>query len=298
MLVTIEQALALVPDAVPNAGRAVLSPVAELIWSGQAADELRDWEGAAEPYVTNDGCRLILPLPTGGVAVAEPGVGVLADRGQVQILQVLSSMAGGTVLMAARTAEAARRAAALEQTRHRLREQAVLLRELAVIDELTGLHNRRFFDCRLSHELDRFERYRHPLSLVLLDVDHFKRVNDTYGHDMGDDVLRHLAGIGQALIRRVDLFARFGGEEFALLLPDTGPEGALVAAERMRKRVEETPVTIDGQEIAITISVGVSSTSDRFTGDAHGLIRAADQALYEAKRSGRNRVVVCEDSPP
>lgn len=272
-----------------------LSERAGLASSGPVADAIRDWEGAARPFLSDDGSRLILPQASGGIVVVDPGCGITALPAQVTYLRVLADLARGTVLMAARTAEAARRAEALEATRHRLREQAILLRDLAVIDDLTAIYNRRFFDCRLTYEFDRFHRYKHPLALALLDVDHFKRVNDVHGHQVGDAVLRHLAQLGQAAIRRVDLFARFGGEEFAILLPSTDGAGAMEAAERLRLTVMNSPALVDGLSIPITISIGVGWVSAGFEGDQQGLIRAADQALYRAKRLGRNQVVLTDE---
>ena len=174
----------------------------------------------------------------------------------------------------------------------------MLLRDLAVVDDLTGLYNRRFFDTRLSYELERFVRYRHPVALALLDVDHFKEVNDTHGHLVGDAVLRHLAQLGLGSIRCVDLFARFGGEEFALLMPSTGLEGGRISAERLRQAISETPALTDAGLVGITVSAGVAAADGSWSGDPEGLVRAADQALYRAKAAGRDRVVLCPSEEP
>ena len=298
VLVTEHEARAVVGRSALPAQEIELGPGASMAWSGRAADLIRDWEGAERPFVTNDGERLVLPLPTGGVAIDEPGYAALSDRRMVDLLQLAAGLAAATVQMAARTREASERARSLEQTRHRLREQAVLLRDLAVVDDLTGLYNRRFFDTRLSYELERFHRYQHPLALVLLDVDHFKAVNDAHGHLVGDAVLQHLARLGLGAIRRVDLFARFGGEEFALLMPSTDLSGGHISAERLRRVVAETPALTQTGLVRVTVSAGVAAAEESWDGDPEGLVHAADQALYRAKAAGRDRVVVCSREEP
>ena len=278
--------------------RLSLGPTASLAWRGCAADLIRDWEGAERPFVTNDGAWLLLPLPSGGVAIDEPGYASLAHPSLVDLLQLCAGLAATTVQMAVRTRDANDRARSLEQTRNRLREQAVLLRDLAVVDELTGLYNRRFFDTRLAYELERFLRYQHPVTLALLDVDHFKAVNDTHGHLVGDAVLQHLARLGLGTIRRVDLFARFGGEEFALLMPSTDLERGRVTTERLRQLVARTAALTSAGPVSVTVSAGVAAAEAEWSGDAEGLVRAADQALYRAKASGRNQVVWCRREDP
>ncbi len=274
-------------------GCVTLTPTAAVVWTGERAERIRDWEGAPQPFLSDDGAVLVLPLARGGVAVEDPGYGALTEPGAADLLLLCASLAATALHTAARSREAAERHRALEQTRDRLREQAVLLRDLAVVDELTGLYNRRFLDSRLGYELERLQRYGHPLSVMLFDVDHFKRVNDRHGHLVGDAVLQHLARVGLEAVRRVDLLARFGGEEFAVLLPCTEAHGARIAAERLRERIERTPATTDEGAIGVTISVGVATADGAWQPDVQGLIRAADQALYRAKAGGRNRVVAC-----
>jgi two-component system, cell cycle response regulator len=157
----------------------------------------------------------------------------------------------------------------------------------AFTDHLTGLANRRRFERQLDREVTRTERYSHPFCLLMLDLDHFKDVNDTYGHDAGDDVLRHLGRILQEVTRGIDLAARIGGEEFAVILPETTLEGGLEVAERLRDAIARAQMPLVG---SITTSVGVAQFSAG-SGQASGLLAAADAALYEAKRTGRNRVV-------
>ncbi|HID07947.1 MAG TPA: GGDEF domain-containing protein [Armatimonadetes bacterium] len=160
---------------------------------------------------------------------------------------------------------------------------------LATTDGLTGLYEHRYFQEALENELRRGLRYKHPTSLMMIDIDHFKELNDTYGHQVGDDVLRRLAEVLRSQAREHDIVARYGGEEFALLLPVTPKEGALAAAARLRHAVEVTPFRAREETIHITVSVGIATCpSDATTRDT--LIDKADQALYAAKRRGRNRV--------
>jgi len=159
------------------------------------------------------------------------------------------------------------------------------IQTLAVTDGLTGLYNHRHFYEELHREIARARRHNTPLSLLMLDIDHFKVFNDTFGHVRGDQVLRLVTGILQRSIRDTDLAARYGGEEFAVILPDTGPAEACRVAERIRQRMAEA--TFPGQA-TITVSIGVASLVAQETAPA--LVRRADQALYRAKQAGRNRV--------
>jgi diguanylate cyclase (GGDEF)-like protein len=167
------------------------------------------------------------------------------------------------------------------------------LEELSVTDWLTGLHNRRYFLERLGSEFSRSKRYNFCSSLLLIDLDHYKNVNDTYGHQKGDDVLIKVADILKQNCRVHDILARFGGEEFIISLCQTGPEGAMIVAERIRKSVEEYQFTYPGApDFNTTISAGISSYPDIRIDKIDDLIRIADASLYEAKRQGRNRVVI------
>jgi diguanylate cyclase (GGDEF)-like protein len=165
------------------------------------------------------------------------------------------------------------------------------IHNMAIQDGMTGIHNKRFFMEFLEREIAVASRHGHPLTLVMFDVDHFKKVNDTHGHLAGDAVLKDLSQRIRPRIRREDLFARYGGEEFACVLPSTALAGGIVFAEHLRTLIEEKPCQFDGTSIAFTISLGVT-TLHRETGvDPLGLIKRADENLYAAKRGGRNRVV-------
>ena len=160
---------------------------------------------------------------------------------------------------------------------------------LTTVDGLTQIFNRRYFEETLDREISRCNRYGRELSLVLIDIDNFKRINDTYGHLAGDYVLKHLASTVRTKIRREDIFARFGGEEFAVLLPELDHKQAAQVAEKTRKMVEKQTFKFDNQAITVTISMGISTVDSELTEPA-ALIKRADERLYEAKASGRNRV--------
>ena len=163
---------------------------------------------------------------------------------------------------------------------------------LAMTDALTGVYNRRRFADMLKREWASARRYKHPLSLCLVDVDRFKAVNDSGGHGAGDEALKDIATILAMSIREVDICARYGGDEFALLLPHTLVENAIVVGERARAKVERARATWPGEASAVSLSVGVASSEDDSLRSADDLVEAADRALYEAKRAGRDRVII------
>jgi len=175
-----------------------------------------------------------------------------------------------------------------QEIAERQKAQAQLL-ELATTDSLTGLHNRRYFMESASQELDRARRYQTPLSLLLLDADHFKSVNDRYGHPVGDQALQTLAIIGRRVLREVDLFARIGGEEFAILLPQTDHAAARNVAERLRQAIIDQPIATEDGPLHLTVSLGLTNLGSA-PADLDELLRRADVALYQAKQNGRNRV--------
>ncbi|WP_439576169.1 PleD family two-component system response regulator [Phreatobacter sp.] len=175
----------------------------------------------------------------------------------------------------------------------RLRDNVLQSMEMAVTDGLTGLHNRRYMENHLATLLEQAAMRGKPLSVLMLDIDYFKSVNDTYGHDAGDDVLREFAQRLKRNVRGIDLACRLGGEEFVVVMPDTDAGVASIVAERIRSRVAGEPFAVQKGENAldITVSIGMAQRLPE-DGGADALFRRADQALYRAKRDGRNRVVL------
>jgi diguanylate cyclase (GGDEF)-like protein len=172
----------------------------------------------------------------------------------------------------------------------KLAQSQALLRELSTHDSLTGLLNYRELHRQLADEAERSQRYGHPFSLVMLDIDHFKAVNDTYGHLAGDKALRAFAALIRQEVRPTDVVARYGGEEFVLVLPETAGPGAMTLAERLRVRVAGHAIAVAADHtISMTVSIGVASYPDGANA-VQKLLSAADQALYAAKSAGRNRV--------
>jgi diguanylate cyclase (GGDEF)-like protein len=161
--------------------------------------------------------------------------------------------------------------------------------EIAVTDELSGLFSRRYFETRFSEEWARHRRYGAPLTVALFDLDHFKRLNDTYGHGAGDTAIRRFGGILSAAVRSTDLPCRYGGEEFAVLFPETGARAALGVADRVRRAVEREPFSKDGRPFRVTVSAGIADTEGLSSEDRAELLVRADKALYYAKDTGRNR---------
>ena len=165
------------------------------------------------------------------------------------------------------------------------------LAEASNRDGLTGIYNRRYLEELLNKEFSRAQRYSSMMALIMLDIDHFKRVNDVHGHLAGDEVLRHTATRLRECLRDIDTFARYGGEEFVVVLPETPVEGALVVAERLCHAMASSPVTIGDLELPVTISLGVSLWVPGIP-RYEELIRRADTALYQSKAGGRNRVTL------
>ncbi len=183
----------------------------------------------------------------------------------------------------------------LEEKQRQLEEQSRLLAEQSITDALTSLKNRRFFDERLVEEFRRAQRYSDPVSLMMIDLDHFKLVNDHHGHQAGDLVLREAAALLRGSIREPDICARYGGEEFAVILPKTHMSGALVVAERVwkelgRKVYRHAPPGGPAVDIQVTASIGIAFYPSKDIGAPEQLLKLADEALYNAKRAGRNTI--------
>jgi len=180
----------------------------------------------------------------------------------------------------------------LEASRLKARSELVELaqthEQAAKTDELTGLSNRRDMHNRLTVEFSRYQRSGHHFSIALIDLDLFKGINDQHGHDAGDEVLKAFSALMQSVIRQTDVAARWGGEEFLILLPDTSLLQALTLAERLRSEVDHTPFRFQGTELPVTISAGVCSIAK--AGSVNELLKQADVCLYNAKEDGRNRI--------
>jgi two-component system cell cycle response regulator len=181
----------------------------------------------------------------------------------------------------------------IKRKRHsdRLRNSIEESVEAAITDPLTGLHNRRYMESHMRTLVEEALRIGKPFSILVTDIDHFKRVNDTYGHPGGDAVLKEFSARLQRNTRSIDLACRYGGEEFVVIMPDTEIENAWHVAERLRKCVADEPFPVSGhQAIPVTASIGIACLE--FTEDTpESILKRADQALYSAKREGRNRIV-------
>ena len=272
---------------------------------GEAAQALRDLSFADNPGLVSNVVKLGAPLP--GRPLGAMDRVVIFDNGTVvrglQALKIFPLRAGeltvGTLVCASHKADALPEGAQKDLSMLALQAAEALVRtrlyeqteRLATTDGLTGLLNRRTFNAQLERRMREAQRYRRPLSLLLLDVDHFKQVNDTHGHPAGDAVLRGVARIAQKEARETDIVARYGGEEMALVLPETDARGALVIAERIRKVVAAAQHPTEQGALKVTMSIGVATWPGG--GDSpEALLESADKALYRAKQAGRNRVEV------
>lgn len=173
-----------------------------------------------------------------------------------------------------------------------LRQQLSALSDLVRTDSLTGIANYRSFSYALEQEIERTQRSGQPTSLIMLDIDFFKKVNDQWGHEVGNQALVHLASLLQQTIRKLDIPCRYGGEEFAVILPDTTLAASVPVAERIRQGIERAPLDVAGKPLEITVSLGIATFNE--TGQEKitvaELVKQADEYLYQAKESGRNRV--------
>lgn len=174
----------------------------------------------------------------------------------------------------------------------KLNKEKTKLERLAIVDYLTGIYNIRYFYNRLEEEFSRAKRYNTPLSCLMFDIDHFKKINDVYGHRIGDIVLREFAQLVKRHTRKSDLFARYGGEEFIMLLPQTSMQGAITEAERLRNVLKEHQFSILKEESRITVSMGIACSPDEKMKSPDDLINLADNALFTAKNKGRDQIAV------
>ena len=236
------------------------------------------------------------PAPTPGTSRPSPSLETTAVQQYVQqsdevdsLMHSFSRMLGTIEQQASDVNEYARR---LDTAYKELESTSAQLKEFSFKDEVTGLYNRRFFSIRLEEEVSRYRRFNHPVSVVLLDLDGFKAVNDDLGHGAGDETLRAMAEILLKQSRGINVICRYGGDEFAVLLVETSKGGARLYADRIRY-VLSTWTFAHGRRV--TASFGIASLPEDVAPAAEELIRAADEALYAAKRAGKNRVSVHED---
>ena len=173
-------------------------------------------------------------------------------------------------------------------------DEKTRLEKLAITDYLTGIFNIRYFYHRIIEEFSRSQRYAFPVSSLMLDIDHFKKVNDVYGHKTGDMVLKEFAQLVKKHLRKSDVFARYGGEEFIVLLPQTSLDGAVVEAERIRKCVKDHKLKSLKNKAQLTVSIGIATYPDPRIKTHDDLIACSDDALFTAKQRGRDQIVVCE----
>lgn len=166
---------------------------------------------------------------------------------------------------------------------------------MAMTDALTGIGNARFLNDQLSLEIESAQRYKSSLTCIMIDIDDFKKFNDSYGHAFGDAVLGAIAQCLRNSVRRVDIAGRLGGEEFLVLMPHASSETAFASAERIREAIQRLPFHFHGTDLQVTVSLGVSCFPSTYATDKGSLLKAADDALYEAKRAGKNRTVVTQE---
>ncbi len=169
-----------------------------------------------------------------------------------------------------------------------LRQNLAELSSLVRTDTLTGIANYRYFLQALEQEIERTQRSGQPTSLIMIDIDFFKKINDQWGHEVGNQALIHLSRLLQQIVRKLDIPCRYGGEEFAVILPDTHLAACLPVAERIRQGIEKSPLTVAGQPLPMTVSLGISTYTDKQKTTVEDLVAQADQYLYQAKESGRN----------
>ncbi len=295
-------------------------PVVLLTTQSRPQDVLRGLESGADSYVTKpyDESTLLSTIertlsvltvqvpeePNEQCQVALENQLYLIGAGRRQMINFLLSAYRDAFLQNQRLEEAreqlvllneslekmvAERTEALQEEVAKRRIAQEKLRQLAITDGLTNVFNHRYFMEMGRREFVRVKRYGRQLSLIIMDLDHFKRTNDTFGHNIGDQVLQAVAQISLKSFRKVDIFARIGGEEFAALLPETGMEQAWMAAERLRRTVSRTVLRTKSGDLRLTLSLGVAAVTDE-TKDFEHLLRMADAALYVAKGNGRDRV--------
>jgi diguanylate cyclase (GGDEF)-like protein len=275
------------PRDIDAAGARILAPLASLIRKpirvvdGQQADR-------------SDAVTVHLPLANLSIVSASGGAFSEAER---QVIYEIFDLIRYAEENSVRAQELQERVSRLERENLDLMVKHRILSENSARDTLTGLYNRWYVLDKIEAEINRSLRHGAPLSLMMLDIDHFKRINDTWGHSAGDQVLQHVGKVLRDSCRVYDVPGRYGGEEFCILLPETRMDNTTVVANRIRERLEVTDMEVPGASVAVTASIGIAALeggSDVITGA--GLIDRADRALYSAKDRGRNRVELWDAS--
>jgi diguanylate cyclase (GGDEF)-like protein len=244
----------------------------------------------AAAYALSGFALLMFGAVMGVMAARDPGH--FPPEVEIGHFLMLACMLPAVAVLTARMSRIRQR---LSQQRQELARALAQLQVIATRDELTGLPNRRQMQALMDQELLRSQRHRHAFCIAVLDLDHFKQVNDTHGHAAGDEVLRRFAAAGQAALRATDVLARWGGEEFIVLLPDTGMPLARAGMERLREQIAALPLDLgNGHRVALTVSIGL--TGYRRGETLAQTLARADQLLYQAKAEGRNRTCI-DDGP-
>jgi two-component system cell cycle response regulator len=293
----------LVVDDDPEGARALAEDLAvehRPVIETEAEKALMSARGPIDLAVINiashsfDALRLVARLRSGDHSRQVPILAVVDFGARDRVLKALDLGVNDLIALPADALELRVRSRALIRRKRYsdyLRDTVAQSMELAVTDQLTGLNNRRYMMGQLDALLERTSSGGDPVSLLMLDIDHFKRVNDTWGHTLGDEVLREVAIRLASSVRAVDIPCRYGGEEFVVVMPATRLTDAARIAERIRTAISVEPFAVGDREIPVTVSLGVSA-SDGADDRPESLIRRADEALYEAKAAGRNQVVI------
>ena len=274
--------------------RTFIDPIEALEWC-----ESNDFDVLLLDYLMPvlDGISFLKRMRKNPALTDVPAVMITAEEKSETLYEALNAGANDFLKKPVDPIELAARTRNMLRLRVRQVELEKANRQLALLantDGLTGVANRRYFLQRLEEELERGKRYHSPLVLVLIDVDHFKQVNDQHGHQAGDEVLKALSEFTTDLLRSNDLVGRLGGEEFAILMPESDQQVGAVVSERVRAEVAARDIETVAGPLAITISIGVTQAIPDID-DAETMLRRADNALYRAKSAGRNRVVMATD---
>jgi len=295
------------PKIVPVAQKNVEAPLLEFMADGEFAQKLID---LGKPFAVEDAADILggsdeyKALADSGIELCVP---LIKEGDETELADIKGLLGLGKKFNRLKFSPDDMEFLALLGNMVAISLHNAQLYHRSILDELTQVYSRGHFDVYLSQEIERARRYGRPdetgeleainVSLVMFDLDDFKKVNDTYGHQVGDVVLRQTAQLVRNKIRSADVVARYGGEEFVIVLPETPKENAIRAAERLRKAIENNEIpTKEFGKLGITVSIGVATYPNDAI-DAHSLIRKADQALYAAKGAGKNRIEAAPDEP-